>query len=662
MTKILDQVNHPHDLKELSLEQLEQLAAEIRQRIVEVVNRNGGHLASNLGSVELTLALHRVFDFPRDRLVWDTSHQTYPHKLITGRRDRFHMLRKYQGICGFSNKKESVFDLFDAGHAGTACSLALGVSCADHILKRANKSVAVAGDAAIAAGMAFEALNHAGTLQRNLLVVLNDNRMSIDKSVGALSRHLNRVRAKPLYQDLKRDIHTLLSHVPFLGRKVEDIFEQLRETFKHTVIPGLIFQELGFNYYGPVDGHDLEGLIQILEDLKQIKAPVLLHALTEKGHGYDAAVADPTKYHALKNFLEQDQGSNGEAVRPEDDEDGGRREPARRKRPAFTDVFKQVIHETARKDRRIVAITAAMAGGTGLKDFAREFPDRYFDVGIAEQHGCALASGLAGGGSRPVFAVYSTFCQRAYDQFVHDTCMQENSVIFCLDRAGLVGEDGWTHHGVLDIAIMRCVPNCILMAPRDAEEFIQMFQLAVDQSSRTAAIRYPKTAVPELPPSREPAVRIGKGELLVEGERVALFAYGSMVAEAYRAAGALRGAGLTPTVVNARFAKPIDAALLEQLASSHDLLVTLEEHALPGGFGSAVLETITDRDIRFQRVLRLGVPDRFISFGKRELLLRECGLDATGIAEAVAAAASTLPRGRKGKRPAVSSELSAARK
>ncbi len=629
MSGILSRVNHPHDLKLLTIDEMRQLASEIRLEIMEVVNKNGGHLASNLGSVEVTLALHRVFDFPRDRLVWDVSHQTYPHKLITGRRDRFASIRTYGGISGFCNKRESIFDLFDAGHAGTACSLGLGVAAGDSLLGHRQKTVAVVGDAAIAAGMAFEALNHAGEIEKDFLVILNDNRMSIDHSVGAFSRYLNRIRTKPLYQDLKKDLHDLLSRIPIVGKRMEDTLDHLRESAKHSLVPGLLFQELGFNYYGPVDGHDLEGLIRTLEDVRKIEAPVLLHAHTVKGHGYDPASKDPIKYHAPKGFKPEAKPAAPPKAAP-----APAPTPAK-KVPSYTDIFKEVLHDVARKDRRIAAITAAMSGGTGLTDFALEFPGRYFDVGIAEQHGCAFASGLAYAGLRPVYAVYSTFCQRCYDQFVHDTCIQENSVIFCLDRAGLVGEDGWTHHGVFDIAYMRCIPGVILMAPRDGDELKRMFLFAVDQKDRPVGLRYPRANVPSLPASEDPEIQLGKGEKLLEGEGVALFAYGSMVDECYRASAELRSRGIEPTVVNARFAKPLDVDLLRQLARNHHTLVTVEEATLAGSFGSAVVEALTDQEIRFNRVQRLGVPDRFITFGSRALLLRECGLDAAGIVEAV---------------------------
>jgi len=637
MNRVLSRVNHSHDLKELSLEELRQLAGEIRQRIMEVVNVNGGHLASNLGTVEITLALHHVFDFPKDRLIWDVSHQTYPHKLITGRKERFHTIRKYGGIAGFCNKRESVFDLFDAGHAGTAVSLATGLATADEFFARSTKTIAVVGDAAIAAGMAFEALNHAGVLQKNLLVILNDNRMSIDVSVGALSKYLNKIRSKPLYQDIKKELHDVLNRIPVVGKKVEGGLEYVRESLKHSLVPGLLFQELGFNYYGPVDGHDLEALMDLLSNLKSIETPVLLHLSTVKGHGYEPASKNPIKYHALKNFLAETNTSGAEKGDVETKKgvsEPGKAAPPAKKRPTYSEIFKEIMHATAKQDRRVVAVTAAMPGGTGLVDFAKEFPDRYFDVGIAEQHGAAFSSGLAYGGLRPVYAVYSTFCQRAYDQIVHDTCIQENSVILCLDRAGLV-EDGWTHHGVFDIAYLRCVPNTILMAPRDAEEFVRMFHLALDQTSLVPVIRYPKVAVPNLPGSRDPVLRMGKAEILKEGKGIVFHAYGAMVDEAYQAAQMLEKEGVSVTVVNARFAKPLDGDILRTLSKDHHTLITLEEHVLAGGFGSAVVETLSDLDISFSRILRIGVPDRFQTFGARDRIMSDLGMDAKSIAAKV---------------------------
>ncbi len=634
MSNVLPRINHSHDVKALSLEEMETLAGEIRQAILRTVDKNGGHLGSNLGSVELTLALHRVFDLPRDRLVWDVSHQTYPHKLITGRRDGFDSIRQYGGICGFCNKRESVFDLFDAGHAGTAVSLALGVAAGDHYLGDRRKAIAVVGDAAIAAGMAFEALNHAGELRRNLLVILNDNKMSIDHSVGALSMYFNRLRTKALYHDLKKEAHDIIARIPVVGKRMEGALEHIHDILKHSLVPGLLFQELGFNYYGPVDGHDLPGLIQTFEDLKKIEEPVLLHVKSVKGHGYEPASADPVKYHALKNFMAAAKDVESRPAAPPEPAPA----PAAPKPAPYSKVFVRTMIDAARKDRRIVGITAAMPGGTGLVEFAKEFPDRYFDVGIAEQHGCAFSSGLAYSGLRPVYAVYSTFCQRAYDQFVHDVCIQENSVIFCLDRGGLV-EDGWTHHGVFDIAYMRCIPNVILMAPRDANEFERMFTLALDQSTRPVAIRYPKANAPtDLPPATDHDLELGRGEVLLEGEEVAIVAYGAMVESSFQAAINLRERGVRATVVNARFAKPFDADLLAQLAESHHSLVTVEEHVLAGGFGSIVLETCADHGLQFRRITRLGVPDRFVTFGKREFLLKECGLDVPSIEEAVESA------------------------
>ena len=653
MYELLSRVDHPNDVKALTLEELERLAAEIRQRILEVVDKNGGHIGSNLGAVELTLALVKVFDLPRDRLVWDTSHQTYPFKLVTGRRDRFHLIRTYGGICGFTNHKESVFDAFDAGHAGTACSLALGVGTADRLLERRvdgrePKAIAVVGDSAAASGMTFEALNHGGEIRPNLLVILNDNNMSINRAVGALSKYLTRVRTKPAYQDLKKELHAILARIPLIGKRIEDVLHELHERLRHTIVPGTLFQELGYNYYGPIDGHDLPGLIRLFEDLRHVHEPVLLHLDTTKGKGYEAAEADPIRYHAGQGFLPKDSapalvagsqnaGSQNAASRSAGSQNGAPAPKKKAKRPGYSDVFRETILAAARKDRRVCAITAGMPDGTGLVEFSREFPERYFDVGICEQHGAGFASGLAYGGLRPIYAVYSTFCQRAYDQVIHDVAIQENSVIFCLDRAGLTGEDGWTHHGVFDVAYLRCVPGMLLMAPRDADELVRMFQLALDQSTTPVAIRYPKASVPELPESRDPVLRPGKAELLIEGEGVALFAYGSMVEAAYQALPALRERGIAATLVNARFAKPLDVAMLRELAKTHHTLVTLEEGTLCGGLGSAVTEALADDAIRFERVERIGVPDRFVTFGARQKLLEECELDSASIARRVAA-------------------------
>ena len=627
MTDILSKVNHPQDLKSLSLEELEQLGEEIRQRVLEVVDRNGGHLASNLGSVELTLALHKVFDVPHDRLVWDTSHQTYPHKLVTGRKDRFELIRTYGGICGFTNHRESIFDLFDAGHAGTACSLALGVGTADSLQGRSEyKTIAVVGDSAAASGMTFEALNHGGDNRQNMLVILNDNNMSINKAVGSLSTYLTKVRTKPAYQDIKRELRTALSKIPVVGKHIEEVLGEVHDRFRDHLLPGTLFRELGYRYYGPVDGHDLGNLIKTFEDLKDIHEPVLLHLDTKKGHGFDAAEADPIKYHALKNFLPK---------KPTKEKARDNGVPAQKKRPGYSNVFKEAIVTLGRKDRRICTITAGMPDGTGLLKFSEEFPDRYFDVGICEQHGAGFGSGLAFGGMRPVFAVYSTFAQRAYDQLIHDVCIQENSVVFCLDRAGLTGEDGWTHHGVFDISFMRCVPGMVLMAPRDGEELEEMLQLAIDQTTTPVAIRYPKASVPELPVPREEDLRIGKAEVLVEGEGVALFAYGSMVEAAWSALALLAEKGIHPTLVNARFAKPLDIELLKDLGENHHTLVTLEEHVLMGGFGSGVTEVLVDANIRYDKILRLGVPDEFITFGSRKQLLEDCGLSPEAIANRI---------------------------
>lgn len=616
----LDRISAPSDLDRLGPEELAALSGEIRDRLIEVVNLNGGHLASNLGVVELTLALHRVFDFSRDRLVWDVSHQTYVHKLLTGRNELFGRLRQYQGCCGFASKEESPFDLFDAGHAGTSISAALGIGVADASLDPGRKAVAVVGDASVAAGMVFEALNHAGDLQQDLIVVLNDNRMSIDHSVGAFSKYLNRVRSGSFYRGLKRDVQVLLPRIPWVGKPFEEALEHLHESARNAFLPGQVFEEMGFKYFGPADGHDLAELQELLERVREIRRPVLLHVVTNKGQGYAPAQRDPIKYHASKGFLPSTGPKEPPTVKPIGADSN----------PTFSEVFGEVIVDLAERDPLVRAITAAMPGGTCLTAFQERFPQRYFDVGIAEQHATTFSSGLAFGGLKPVFAVYSTFLQRGYDQVIHDVCLQGNSVVFAMDRAGLV-EDGPTHHGVFDLSYLRAIPNIDLAAPADAEELREMLELAVDRSG-AAAVRYGKTAVPTLKRRgpREP-VEWGRAETLRPPAPVTILAYGSMVSLAIEAADRLADDGYEIGVVNMRFCKPLDRDLLRSLTDPDRAIVTLEEHALAGGFGSAVLEAVADEGLEFSRVVRWGIPDEFVSFGKRAYLLRDLGLDADGI-------------------------------
>ncbi len=620
---LLPLIQAPADLSDLTFAELDQLAAEVRDRLTEVVNLNGGHLASNLGVVELTLALHHTFELPTDRLVWDVSHQTYAHKILTGRNELFGRLRQYEGCCGFASKEESPFDLFDAGHAGTSISAALGLSSAHRVLGRPGRDVAVIGDASIAIGMVFEAMNHAGDLGENLLVILNDNRMSIDHSVGAMSKYLNRLRSGSLYRGLKRDVSVLLPRIPWVGRPVEEALESLKELVHNAFVPGQIFEDLGFRYFGPVSGHDLRELVPTLERVKKIQGPVLLHVMTNKGHGFAPAQADPIKYHASKSFLPSTRAKEPPTIPP----------AVEPKRETYSDAFSRALIELAEEDSLIHAVTAAMPGGTGLNRFQARFPDRYYDVGIAEQHGTTYSSGLSLGGLKPVFAVYSTFLQRGYDQVIHDVCLQDNRVVFALDRAGLV-EDGPTHHGVFDIAYLRPIPNLSLAAPADADDLREMLALAFDHD-HSSAIRYAKTSLPQIERKRprEP-VTWGRAEILREPARLTILAYGSLVETAVLAADQLeREQGVSVGVVNMRFAKPLDVELLRELASSDRLIFTLEEHAVVGGFGSQVLEAVHREGLEFERIELWGIPDRFISFGRRELLLRDLRLDASGIRE-----------------------------
>ncbi|MEE8143667.1 MAG: 1-deoxy-D-xylulose-5-phosphate synthase [Planctomycetota bacterium] len=617
MTRLLAGITSPRELKKLSLPDLMSLSGEVRGRLMEVVNVNGGHLASNLGVVELTLALHYSFDFLEDRLVWDVSHQTYGHKILTSRNELFARLRQYQGCCGFASKQESRYDLFDAGHAGTSVSAGLGIAVGERTQQRSSRTVVVIGDASLAAGMPFEAMNHAGDLGQNLLVILNDNSMSIDVSVGALSKYLNKIRTAAVYRGLKRDIQVMLPRIPLVGKPLEEGLEQLHHVVHHALVPGQIFEELGFRYFGPLDGHDLPGLVENLSKLRTMTGPVLLHLLTNKGHGFGPAQKDPIKYHASKDFLPS-------------------KEPPQVKpvhslvKRTFSDVFREVMVRLGEEDPKVCGITAAMPGGTGMAAFQERFPERYFDVGIAEQHGTCFSSGLAFSGLKPVFAVYSTFLQRGYDQVIHDVCLQGNHVVFALDRAGLV-EDGPTHHGLYDIAYLRTVPGITLAAPADGEELEAMLRLAL-QHDTPVALRYPKCPIPQLPrqQARQP-LEWGKAELLREPQEITVLAYGSMVEVALQVADGLAEEGRPVGVVNMRFAKPLDSDMVCSLEDPLRTLVTLEEHAVHGGFGSAVLEEVHAQGLQFAGVHLWGVPDRFVSFGPRHLLLKELCLDSAGV-------------------------------
>ncbi|OHB98928.1 MAG: 1-deoxy-D-xylulose-5-phosphate synthase [Planctomycetes bacterium RIFCSPLOWO2_12_38_17] len=619
MGKLLDCIEYPEDLKKLKVSDLPKLAEEVRELIVDVISKNPGHLSSNLGVVELTVALHYCFDFKRDKIVWDVGHQAYVHKILTGRKTRFPTLRQYKGLSGFPDKNESIYDPFTCGHSGNAISAALGLSCADEILGYKRTIVAVVGDGAIGAGMSLEALNHAGDLKKNLLVVLNDNEMSISNTVGAFSKYLNKIRTTPLYTDLKKEIRNVLNALPVFGKPMEKTLEHAIELLRRGATPGHIFEGLGFNYFGPLDGHNFQLLIETLNDIKHLEGPVLLHVITEKGHGFEPAYLNPTQFHSAGKFEHCDGKITQVNSEPQ--------------KISYTKVFGDTLLELAKADTKIVGITAAMPDGTGIITFGNKFPDRFYDVGICEQHAVGLANGLSVGGLKPVVAIYSTFLQRAYDQVFHDICLQQNGVVLALDRAGIVGNDGPTHNGVFDIAYLRNLPEIILMAPKDGNELRSMLKTALD-SDKPVAIRYPKEDIPdEKLNTQYKTFEIGKAEVLRQGADGVLLAYGAMVYRCLDAAEKLTKKGIDVTVVNARYAKPLDKELILKLVRNYKLIITVEDHALMGGFGSAVLELVSDEREDASKIVRMGIPDHFIEHGTRNQTLKNLGLDADGIAD-----------------------------
>ncbi len=619
MSRYLDMIDSPRDLAKLQLSQLEALAHEIREEIIRTVSRTGGHLASNLGVVELTLALHRTFDAPNDKIVWDVGHQTYAHKLITGRRERFRTLRQWGGVSGFAKPAECEYDAFGAGHASTAVSAALGLAVARDMRGGSEKVIAVIGDGALTGGTAFEALYQGHSGIKDLLVVLNDNKMSISRNVGAIARYLNRVIASRLYNRFSRALDRLILRIPTVGLRLVRWRERVLETIKGLLVPGLFFEEMGFRYFGPVDGHDLPMLLRLLGEIKRERKPVLLHVLTRKGKGYAPAETAPETFHSAGKFEPRT----------------GRSEPGGR-HPAYSEVFGRTLCELAARDTRIVAITAAMAKGTGLDEFRRRFPGRFHDVGIAEEHATIFAGGLAIAGMRPVVAVYSTFLQRAYDQLLHDVCLQRLPVVFAIDRAGLVGEDGPTHHGVFDISYLGMMPNMTLLAPKDERELRDMLHFALSFDG-PVAVRYPRgetTGVSLDAPVEK--IEYGRGVVEKRGSDVAILAVGTAVSAALKAAELLESAGWSAMVINPRFLKPLDEELLS-LAASTGRIVTVEEHVLRGGFGSAVVEWLNDRARRPVACVRIGIPDQFVEQGPRDVLCERLGLTPRAIAERVQA-------------------------
>lgn len=637
MGELLQKLTGPADLKNMTTEQLETLAAEIRQFLLETVAQTGGHLAPNLGVVELTLALHSIFDSPRDQIIWDVGHQSYIHKIITGRLNRFETLRQYNGLSGFPKPEESEHDIFATGHSSTSISAAVGLAKARDLRGETNKVVAVIGDGSMTGGMAFEALNHLGHLQTDVIIVLNDNEMSISRNVGALSRYLTRLRLNPRLRNLKYKIRDMVKKIPKIGHATLYHLEKLEASLTFLVIPGMFFEELGIKYLGPIDGHNINDLKLILRNAYDRKGPVLIHVLTTKGKGYDLAEKNPQKFHGTGPFiLTSGQKIPETSFYQELNPQNGCHSTNQAGSPlSYTKIFGSTIVDLARKNEKIVAITAAMTDGTGLLEFAKNFPDRFLDVGIAEEHAVTMAAGLAKKGLKPVVVLYSTFMQRAYDQIVHDVCLQNLPVVFMVDRAGLVGPDGPTHHGAYDFSFLRHIPNIIIMAPGDEYEFRQMIYTAF-QMNRPVVVRYPKRDALKM---REfnmyESIPVGTGEVLIQGQSTAVIAAGSMVIPAMQAASRLQKSGLNITVVNARFIKPLDEELLLSIARTHQHIITVEENAAAGGFGSAVLEFLTQRGMKGIDFKILGIPDEFITHGATEVLLKKCGLDVDGICRAV---------------------------
>ncbi|WP_243369656.1 1-deoxy-D-xylulose-5-phosphate synthase [Geotalea sp. SG265] len=620
MSSILNRINSPADLKTLKEDELLALTGEIRQFLLETVSKTGGHLASNLGCVELTLALHYCFNSPSDSIIWDVGHQAYTHKIITGRRDVFHTQRQYQGIAGFPKRSESAHDAFGAGHSSTSISAGLGMAVANCLKGDRSKVIAVIGDGSLTGGMAFEALNQAGHLRKNLVVVLNDNEMSISKNVGALSTFISRKLTGNYYRGLKKEMQGLLQNIPAIGGNILHFARKAENSLKGFLTPGTLFEALGFEYIGPVNGHDLPQLIEIMKNVRSLEGPVLVHVVTTKGKGYQPAEDTPDKFHGVGPFDIR----TGKVT-------GGKPGPA-----SYTGVFGDTLCRLAEEDEKIVAITAAMPDGTGLSKFSKAFPDRFFDVGIAEQHALTFAAGMATEGFRPVTAIYSTFAQRAYDQIFHDICLQKLPVTLGLDRAGLVGDDGPTHHGVFDLSYLRHLPEMAVMAPKDENELQHMLKTAI-YSGRPIALRYPRGAGYGVPmDSVLKAIPLGAGEQLTDGEDITLIAIGSTVYPALEAAEQLKTKGINAGVINARFVKPLDRDLILAAAGRSGCVVTVEENALQGGFGTAVMELLADEGTGI-RIKRIGIPDRFIEQGSQAQLRKDLGLDAVGIAGAAEA-------------------------
>ncbi|MBV6341291.1 1-deoxy-D-xylulose-5-phosphate synthase [Candidatus Magnetobacterium casense] len=621
----LKEIKTPASIKRLCIEELKDLAQEIREVIIKQVSLTGGHLASNLGVIELTLALHYVFNSPIDKIIWDVGHQSYPHKLLTGRLDRFPTLRQHGGLSGFPKREESQHDPYGTGHSSTSISAALGIVEGRERLGRVFKVIAVIGDGAMTGGLAFEGLNHAGHLKKDIIVVLNDNEMSISKNVGALSSYLTRIMTCNIYKKFKKETKSFIEFIPKVGEHVSRIAQKTEDTLKYFILPGMLFEELGFTYIGPIDGHDIGKLIDAFECIKDSTGPTLVHVITRKGKGYEFSERYPCTFHGVGPF-EPDTGQSKKCQAP----------------PSFSELFGQAMVELAEVDPRVIAITAAMTEGTGLETFAKRFPERFYDVGIAEPHAATFAAGLSVQGLRPVVAVYSTFLQRAYDEIVHDVCLQKLPVIFAIDRAGIVGEDGPTHQGLFDISYLRHVPNLSIMAPKNGFELTAMLKLAINQGL-PAAVRFSRDSVGEDMEEFCLPVQYGKAEVIMEGKDIAFLAVGQCVLSAFLAAKTLRAEGIEPEVVNMRFIKPLDHEFLVSLFKRIKCVITVEENVVAGGFGSALLEYLNSAGITDVTVKIIGIPDVFVEHGRQDILRHIYELDANGICKA----ATTLLKQRQ---------------
>ena len=627
---LLEQINSPQDLKNLSRKELPLLATEIRDLIVEVVSKSGGHLASSLGAVELAIALHYVFDTPNDKIVWDVGHQTYAHKILTGRREQFQSLRQYEGISGFTRSSESPHDAFSTGHSSTSISASLGIACAKNFKEQDSKVIAVIGDGSMTAGLAYEGLNQAGYTHKdkNLIVILNDNEMSISRNVGALSSFISRTFSAKKLQDLRKEMGDFIKSVPKIGDDLYQLAKRTEESLKTFVTPGMLFEAFNFDYFGPIDGHNLNHLIDILNNISYLDEPVLLHVSTKKGKGYLPAEENPVYFHGCGCF----------------EVETGNCLDVKKTIPSYTEVFGQAMIQLATDDARIIAVTAAMPEGTGLAEYSEVFPDRFFDVGIAEQHGVTFAAGLATEGLRPVVAIYSTFLQRAYDQVVHDVCLESLPVVFALDRGGIVGEDGPTHHGLFDLSYLRCLPNMAIMAPKDENEFRNMLYTAI-QHNGPIAIRYPRgTAIGVELDENFQRLPIGKAEILTEGPDLLILAIGRLVCEALDAHSLLLENGISATVVNCRFVKPLDEEKICALADKIPRIITVEENVLQGGFGSAVLEALNDSGVSGYCLERLGISNTFVEHGPQQVLRSKYGVDTAAILETAKRMMNSYPR------------------